>query len=72
VPEAAESISTGCHLDTLSAELSRLNRLVEFDSMAFTVADFEQGVVRVHILARIPAKHGRRWPPRRHRPPQPS
>jgi hypothetical protein len=50
--EVAESISAGRYLDPPFAKLSsRLKRLPEFDRIALTVADFEQGVVRVHIRA---------------------
>jgi formate hydrogenlyase transcriptional activator len=49
--EVAESISTERQLATLFAELSRrLKPLVEFDYITLTLADFEEGVVRLHIL----------------------
>ena len=49
--EVAESISTERQLATLFSELSRsLKRLVEFDYITLTLVDFEQRVVRVHIL----------------------
>jgi len=49
--EVAESIATEHQLASLFAELSRrLKPLVEFDYITLTVADFEQRVVRVHIL----------------------
>ena len=49
--EVAESISTARQLATLFSELSRsLKRLVEFDYITLTLVDFEERVVRVHIL----------------------
>ena len=49
--EVAESISTERQLATLFSELSRsLKRLVEFDYITLTLVDFEERVVRVHIL----------------------
>ena len=49
--EVAESISTSRQLATLFSELSRrLKPLVEFDYITLTLADFEERVVRVHIL----------------------
>jgi formate hydrogenlyase transcriptional activator len=49
--EVAESISTQRQLATLFSELSRsLKRLVEFDYITLTLVDFEERVVRVHIL----------------------
>jgi formate hydrogenlyase transcriptional activator len=49
--EVAESISTQRQLASLFAELSRcLKRLVEFDYITLTLVDFEERVVRVHIL----------------------
>jgi formate hydrogenlyase transcriptional activator len=49
--EVAESISAQRQLTTLFAELSRcLKRLVTFDYITLTLVDFEERVVRVHIL----------------------
>jgi formate hydrogenlyase transcriptional activator len=49
--EVAESISAQRQLATLFTELSRcLKRLVEFDYITLTLVDFEERVVRVHIL----------------------
>jgi formate hydrogenlyase transcriptional activator len=49
--EVAESISTQRQLATLFSELSRsLKRLVEFDYITLTLVDFQERLVRVHIL----------------------
>jgi len=49
--EVAESISAHRQLTSLFAELSRcLKRLVAFDYITLTLVDFEQRLVRVHIL----------------------
>src|ERR1035438_4961931 len=49
--EVAGSRCTERQLPTLFSELSRsLKRLVEFDYITLTLVDFEQRVVRVHIL----------------------
>ncbi|MGA8578966.1 MAG: sigma 54-interacting transcriptional regulator, partial [Bryobacteraceae bacterium] len=49
--EVAESISAQRQLATLFTELSRcLKRLVAFDYITLTLADFEERVVRVQIL----------------------
>jgi len=49
--EVAESISAQRQLATLFAELSRcLKRLVTFDYITLTLVDFEERMVRVHIL----------------------